>query len=208
MTTTLTCPRCGGPLRKPSGTSVAWQCGVHGEVHPVRTSHASSAEALTRLAQAAVVPVWLFWPIPAGWAVTGLAQAGDDGSGMRGCAVALSGPNPVGGPGELLLVSEEPGVGLGARFAGLDGPDAGGDVAAGPPDGLVRFNHHEFPLWQVQRPDMAAFVGEAMGSWLWLILWPATAGVLLAEQLELLDLRDPGVQLVLSFGAPSPLLHG
>lgn len=60
----------------------------------------------------------------------------------------------------------------------------------------------------MQVPERAAFVGEAMGSWLWLILWPASAGVLLVEQLELLDLRDPGVQADLPFGAPSPLLPG
>jgi len=208
MRTTPTCPRCGGPVHEPSAWSSAWQCGLHGAVHPVRTSSVSSAERLSGLARGAVVPVWLPWPIPAGWLVTGFARAGDGRSGTRGCAVALSGPNPVGGPGEMLVIAEEPGVGLGARFAGLDGPDPGDDVAAGCPDALVRFNHHEFPLWHVQVPERAAFVGEAMGSWLWLILWPATAGVLLAEHLELLDLRDPGVRLDLPFGAPSPLLPG
>jgi hypothetical protein len=177
-------------------------------VHPLRAAHASSAEELTDLARGAAVPVWLPWPVPDGWLVTGFARAGDDGSGTRGCVLALSGPNPVGGPGEMLLISEEPGIGLGARFAGLGGTDPGGDVAAGPPDGLVRYSHHEFPLWHVDGPERAAFVGEAMGSWLWLVLWPATAGLLLVEQLELVDLRDPGVELELPFGAPSPLLHG
>lgn len=205
MTTTPTCPRCGGPVH---ARSSAWQCEVHGEVHPLRVAYASSAAELRDLARGAAVPLWLPWPVPDGWLVTGFARAGDEGSGTRGCALALSGPNPVGGPGEMLLISEEPGIGLGARFAGLGGTDPGGDVAAGPPDGLVRSSHKEFPLWHVDGPERAAFVGEAMGSWLWLILWPATAGVLLVEQLELVDLRDPGVELELPFGAPSPLLHG
>ena len=143
-----TCPRCGGPVHEPSAWSSAWQCGMHGAVHPLRTSHASSAGRLRSLARGAVVPVWLPWPI-------------------RGC-----------------------------------------EVATGLPDGIVRFSHHEFPLWHVQVPERAAFAGEAMGSWLWLILWPATAGVLLVERLELLDLRDPGVEPDLPFGAPSPLLPG
>ena len=38
--------------------------------------------------------------------------------------------------------------------------------------------------------DRAAFVGEAYGVWLWLVIWPMNAAWLLAEQLDLLDLRD------------------
>jgi hypothetical protein len=108
----------------------------------------------------------------------------------------------------MLLVSEELGVGLGAGCAGLAGPDPGNDFAAGPPHALVRFGHHEFPVWNVDAPGRAAFVGEVMGNWLWLILWPDTAGVLLVEPLELRDLRDPGQDLDLPFGAQSPRLPG
>ena len=57
-------------------------------------------------------------------------------------------------------------------------------------------------------PGRAAFVGEVMGNWLWLILWPDTAGMLLVEPLELRDLRDPGQDLDLPFGATSPRLPG
>jgi hypothetical protein len=108
----------------------------------------------------------------------------------------------------MLLISEELGVGMGARFAGLDGPDPGSGVTSGPPHALVSFGHHEFPLWHVDAPERAAFVGEVMGSWLWLVLWPDTAGMLLVEPLELRDLRDPGLGLDLPFGAPSPRLAG
>jgi hypothetical protein len=211
MTAVPTCPRCGSLVqeaRLAGATPAAWYCMVHGEVWPLRAEPAPSADALRALARGAAVPVWLPWPMPTGWLVTGFARAGGDHGGTRGCAVNLSGPNPLGGPGEMLLVSEEPGIGLGARFAGLDGPDPGGDIAAGPPQGVVRSGHHDFALWQVDQPGRAAFVGEAMGAWLWVILWPATAGVLLAEQLELTDLRDPWLNLDLPFGAPSPLLRG
>jgi len=203
-----TCPRCGGPLREPSAWSSAWQCARHGEVDPLRTVSGPSAAGLEGLLRGAVVPVWLPWPLPTGWLVTGFAGAGDERSGTRGCAVAVSGPNPVGGPGEMLLVSEELGVGLGAGCAGLAGPDPGSDFAAGPPHALVRFGHHEFPVWNVDAPGRAAFAGEVMGNWLWLILWPDTAGVLLVEPLELRDLRDPGQDLDLPFGAQSPRLPG
>src|SRR5918911_954554 len=47
------------------------------------------------------------------------------------------------------------------------------------------------PLWAVPTDGgRAAFVGEAYGVWLWLVMWPASTAWLLAEQLELLDLRD------------------
>jgi hypothetical protein len=206
MRTAPTCPRCGGPLHEPSAWSSAWQCDVHGQVHPLRSSHSPTTAGLEGLLRGVAVPVWLPWPLPTAWLVTGFAGAGDERTGTKGCVVALSGPNPTGGPGEMLLVSEELGVGLGARFAGLDGPDPGGDFAAGPSHALVRFGNHEFPLWHVDAPERAAFAGEVMGTWLWLILWPDTAGMLLVDPLELRDLRDPGQELDLPFGAPSPRL--
>jgi len=134
------------------------------------------------------------------------SPSGDDRTGTRACVVALSGPNPVGGPGEMLLISEEPGVGLGAHLAGLPGPDPGPGFAAGPPHALVGFGLHEFPLWHVDAPDRAAFAGEVLGNWVWVVLWPDTAGVLLIEALPLRDLRDPGLDLDLPFGAASPRL--
>jgi hypothetical protein len=208
MNRVATCPRCSNVLRAPDIWSSAWQCDLHGAVYPLRTGLSTSRLGLEGLLRGAVVPVWVPWPLPTGWLVTGFAGAGDERTGMRGCVVALSGPNPVGGPGEMLLVSEEPGVGLGGRFAGLPGPDPGADFAAGAPAALVKFGNHEFPLWQVQVPDRAAFAGEVMGTWLWLILWPDTAGLLLVEPLQLRDLRDPGQDLDLPFGARSPRLPG
>ncbi len=143
-----------------------------------------------------------------GWLVTGFASAGDERTGSRACVVALSGPNPVGGPGDLLLVSEDLGVGLGAWLAGVDGPDPGQDFAGGPPDGFVQHDNHDIPVWHVDAPDRAAFAGEMMGQWLWLVLWPDTAGLLLVDPLPVRDLRDPGQDLDLPFGARSPRLPG
>jgi hypothetical protein len=161
--------------------------------------------SLDELLLGAEVPVWVPWPLPMAWLVTGFG-AGDERTGIRGCVVALSGPNPVGGPAEMLVVSEEMGIGLGAGLAGLDGPDPGSGFASGPSHGLVRYGHHEFPLWHVDAADRAAFAGEVLGNWLWLILWPVAAGMLLVDPLELRDLRDPGQELDLPFGARSPRL--
>ena len=175
---------------------------------PLRSALSPSPEGLEAVRRGAVVPVWVPWPLPLGWLVTGFAAAGDDRTGTRGCAVALSGPNPVGGPAELMLVSEEPGVGLGARFAGLRGPDPGAQFASGPSAAVVQYAHHEFPLWNVETTERAAFAGEVYGNWLWVVLWPQTAGLLMIEPLELRDLREPGPHQDLPYGARSPLLPG
>jgi hypothetical protein len=177
-------------------------------VQPLRPTLSPTRAGLDGLLRDARVPVWLPWPLPPGWLVTGFACVGDERTGSHGCAVALSGPNPVGGPGEMLLVSEGPCVGFGARFAGLAGPDPGDRFPDGAADSCVRFGNHEFPLWHVEAPDRAAFAGEVMGTWLWLVLWPDTAGVLLLDPMPVRDLRDLGQDFELPFGALSPLLPG
>jgi hypothetical protein len=207
MRPVLSCPRCGGVVREPSAWSSGYQCEQHGIVHPLRSALSPSRDGLEGVLRQAKVPVWLPWPLQKGWLVTGFAAAGDDRTGTVACSVAVSGPNPVDdGPAEMILVSEELGVGLGARLSGLPGPDPGAHFAKGPPAGLVEYANHEFPVWHVEATGRAAFAGEVSGSWLWLVLWPDTAGVLLVQPLALRDLRDPGQDLDLPFGAPSPQL--
>jgi hypothetical protein len=208
MRQVLTCPRCESAVREPSIWSSAYHCQQHGHVHPLRTGLSPSPEGLEGVLRGAEVPVWLPWPLPQGWLVTGFAAAGDERTGSRGCSVALSGPNPMGGAADMMLISEEPGVGLGARFAGLDGPDPGNDLTNCQPAGVVEVAHHEFPLWHVDAKGCAAFAGEVAGNWLWIVMWPDTAGMLLVEPLQLRDLRDPGQELDLPFGARSPQLPG
>ena len=208
MNAAPTCPRCGGSLSRPGPSSTAWQCHRHGAVLPLRPAYSPDSRGLRDLVRDAAVPVWLPWPLPDGWLVTGFAGAGDERTGSRAAAVAVSGPNPVGGLADMLLISEEPGVGLGARLAGIPGPDPGQGFAVGAPHALVSFGHHEFPLWHVAAPELAAFAGEVLGNWLWMVLWPDTAGMLLVEVLSLLDLRDPGQDLDLPFGPRSVRLPG
>lgn len=119
------CPKCGGRVRAPGLFADSWQCDLHGTVHPVQPVLPPSVEALGVVVHRTQVPLWMPWPLPVGWLFTGVACAGDDRSGGRATAVACSGPGPLGGIGELILVAEELGVGLGARYAGLDGPDPG-----------------------------------------------------------------------------------
>jgi hypothetical protein len=201
-----TCPRCGKPVQEPTAWSSAWRCDVHGEVHPLLPAYRPSREGLDALLRTPGVPAWLPWPLPAGWLVTGFASAGDERTGTCACAVALSGPNPLGGPADMLVVAEEPGVGLGAALAGLASVDPGAGFATAPSSASASFGNHDFPLWHVDSPDRAVFAGEIKGHWVWVVLWPDTAGSLLVEPIVLRDLRDPEQDLDLPFGAPSPRL--
>ncbi|MEV6052428.1 DUF6758 family protein [Streptomyces sp. NPDC052107] len=204
------CPRCGGRVRAPGLFADSWQCDVHGTVYPLQPVIPPSVEALAAVVRRTHVPLWLPWPLPVGWLFTGVAYAGDDRSGGRATAVACSGPGPLGGPGELILVAEELGVGLGARYAGIDGPDPGSYMnVEKPPQAKVLAAGRPTPLWHVYRTpdDRAVFAGEALGMWVWAVMWPEQAGLLMYDELVLTDLRDAGAELdLVPFGALSPRL--
>jgi hypothetical protein len=180
----------GGPVGE------LWTCDLHGAVHPVQPILPPSASVLASVIGRAHVPLWLPWPLPDHWRFGGLAYAGDHHSGARATVLAATGPSPFGGDGDLLLIAEEMGIGLGARFAGLPGPDPGPifeDTAA---HAKVYAAGRPTPLWSVpDTGDRAVFVGEARGTWLWLVLWPEIAGALLYEDLVLTDLRDAGSEI-------------
>ena len=200
------CPRCAGPLRAPDLWSSDWRCAVHGAVSPWHPATTSSVEALAHLGADAAVPVWAVEPPLPGWTLGGASWCGDGRRGHPATAVAVCGPAPLGGLAELVLVAEEPGVGFGARLAGLDGTDPG--LPEGEAAEKVIAAGHPTPLWRCDTPpDRAAFVGEAGGVWLWCVMWPADAGHLLAvEHVELVDVRD-GVPHDLVAGALCPRLQ-
>ena len=208
------CPRCSGGLSAPGMWADDWTCAAHGPVQPLAAAHPPAALWLRDVAARASVPVWLPWPLPRGWLLSGVAEAGTPRTGPTGTVVALSGPNPAPDPAEpsehpadLLLVAEQPGIGLGAHLAGLDDVDAGESVVSGAPHAKVRAGGHPAALWNVGcATDRAAYVGEAAGVWLWLVMWPATAGVLVLERLDLLDVRTADVAVQPPAGAPSPRL--
>lgn len=203
------CPRCGAELHPPGLWSNDWRCDAHGPVPPLQPVVQPSTEVLRAAAGGAGVPLWMPWPLPRGWLVTGVATAGDDRTGARATALACSGPAPLGGVAELVWVAEEMGVGLGTRFAGLEGQDAGvvPDLA---PDAKIHAAGIPTPLWSLEAgpgaEDRAVYVGEALGCWIWAVLWPATAGFLLIDDFSLVDLRDAGHELDVPCGALSPRL--
>jgi hypothetical protein len=187
--------------------SSTWDCERHGAVHPVHVVLRPAIESLHKAASSAGVPLWAPLPLLPGWTLTGFATAGDDRAPAKATVMALAGPSPLGGPADLLLIAEEPGVGIGARYAGIDDIDPGVTVA-GPPDAKVEAAGHPTALWRSpSAEDRAAFVGEAMGVWLWAVLWPPAAELVLLEHVVLHDLRDLAHDSVdLPVGAPSPRL--
>ena len=187
--------------------SSEWECGSHGAVAPYAPVALAAGEGVRQLAARSAVPVWSPLPLLAGWTLAGLARAGDERHGARATAVAFSGPSPLGGPADLVLVAEDPGTGLGARIAGTSGLDAG-EFVRGAPDAKVLASGHATALWSVAAADdRVAFVGEALGVWLWAVLWPPAAELVLLEQVELHDLRsDLHASLELPVGAPSARL--
>jgi hypothetical protein len=183
-------------------------CDVHGAVHPLQPVAHPTADVLHQVAVAAGVPVWLPWPLPKGWLVTGLAHAGDDRTGPRAVAVACTGPAPLGGACDLLLVAEEPGVGLGARYAGLESVDGGPVPDERAPDAKIHAAGHPTAVWGLpSADDRAVYVGESHGCWLWAVLWPASDGFLLIDDFVLTDVRSAGPALDVPFGALSPRLE-
>jgi hypothetical protein len=186
----------------------SWDCERHGAVHPLHVVARPGVEALHKVAGSSAVPLWVPLPLLPGWTLTGIATAGDERSAAKATVVALSGPSPLGGPADMLVIAEEPGVGVGARFAGLDEIDPG-LTAVGPPDAKVEAAGHPTALWRSpSADDRAAFVGEAMGVWLWAVLWPPAAELVLIEHVILHDLRALAHESVdLPVGAPSPRLH-
>lgn len=196
-------------LRAPSAWVTNWTCAVHGPVPPLRPFAQPSADFVRWLAARSRLPVWLPWPLPHGWVITGVGYAGSDVEGARATVVACSGPNPLGGAGELLLVADEMGVGLGAMYAGLPGPDPGAAFGDGAPQGKVQASGRLTSLWFVSSaPDRAVYAGESEGFWLWLVFFPDTAGTLLVEPIELADMATLGHEVdLLPYGALTPRLH-
>ena len=163
-----------------------------------------SRDGLDGLLRTAGVPVWLPWPLPAGWFLAGFAWAWVMSAPVSAparwrCRARTRSAAPL-----TWWSSPRNRVSAWARDGpGLDSVDPGAGFATAPPVATASFGKHDFALWQVDSPDLAVFAGEIKGYWLWLVLWPETAGVLLVEPIALRDLRDPGQDLDLPFGAAS-----
>ncbi|MGZ4494048.1 MAG: DUF6758 family protein [Nocardioides sp.] len=209
MSLTAGCPRCPSPVTEDKGE---WRCPDHGVITPLwRPAHADYEAFADHLVRSAPIPTLMPWPLIPGWAITDFGCVTKAGGEARAAFVTCAGPSDLDGVVELAIVSEEPGVGLGARCAGVDHTDPGGEIGDGPPHAKVRIGGHPVPLWSVSTAntdttfDRSVFAGEANGRWLWMVLRPASAALLLQSEWIMLDIADLGPELVeLPFGGAPP----
>lgn len=210
------CPRCPAPVGR--AAAGRWTCPEHGDVLPLwrtgETSYESFAEHLRR---AGTFPTYLPWPLGPGWSVTDAATVAVPGTDGAATLTCVSGSSQLDGPVDVIVVVEEPGTGFGARVAGLTGGDGqprldpGREVGEGPPPVRVRVDARPVGLWPVSVStspgewDRSVLAGEAEGRWLWLVLRPASAVLLLRDDWILRDVSTTGPQLVaLPFGGAAP----
>ena len=209
MSLAASCPRCPLPV---TGADEVWRCPDHGLIvplwRPVEASYDMLAEHLRRCN---AFPTLLPWPLSPGWSITDFGCVGQTGHEARASFLSCTGTSDLDGVVELSVVSEEPGVGLGSRCAGIVRTDPGDEIGAGPPHARVRIDGHPISLWSVSTSDSdhafdrSVFAGEAHGRWLWLVMRPASAALLLSDEWILLDLNDLGPELIdLSFGGAPP----
>jgi hypothetical protein len=206
------CPRCRAAEPLVDGPP---RCPVHGVVSRTLWRPEDGAEIsydvfVDHLGRAGTFPTYLPWPMSPGWSVTDFAVAADDRAWAT--ATCVSGTSELDGPVDVFVVAEEPGTGLGARCAGIDSSDPGREVGEGQPTARVRIGSQSVSLWAVStatsddRFDRSVFVGEADGRWLWLVLRPASAMLLLRDDWILRDVSSVGPPLVeVPFGGPRPV---
>ena len=207
------CPRCSAPVAPGAGAGAGgWSCPDHGPT-PAPSSYSGFSEHLTRTHG---FPTYLPWPLSPGWAVTDVAAVVDDlgdgdGARTRGTMTCCSGTSELDGPVDVMVVAEESGTGLGARCAGSTHDDPGPGLSDGAPLVRVRLDGRQVPLWAVSTSgssgewDRSVVAGEALGRWLWIIVRPASAILLLRDDWILRDVSGLGPPLVeLPFAGPAP----
>ncbi len=204
------CPRCAETVSLTSAQGIV-ACPLHGTVPALWRAATPSYDGFgVHLLAAEGFPTYLPWPLGPGWRVSDFAYVAG-GPLARATMTCSSGSSDLDGPVDLVVVAEEPATGLGARIAGL-ADDLGHDVGRGPAAAHVQLDGHPVALWPVSTSsadadfDRSVVVGEAHGRWLWLVLRPASAMLLLGEDRLLRDVSGAGPTLLeLDFGGPAPL---
>lgn len=210
MSLRVGCPRCPAPVAETGDGG--WSCPEHGVMMPLwRPMAATYDDFAAHLGQAGSFPTYLPWPLGPGWSVTDFASVGAEGRDGRATMTCVSGTSALDGPVDVIVISEEPGTGLGARCAGTVQSDPGEQIALAKPGAKVRVESLSIPLWSISTHDAgheidrSVFAGEAHGRWLWVVLRPASAMLLLADTWTLADVSGFGAELLeVPFGGHAP----
>ncbi len=210
MSLTAWCPRCREGLERAAQGA---ECPIHGGLPPLWLPGEVTYDEFTgHLRAAGDFPTYLPWPMGQGWTVTEFGVVADTFARPMATLTCCSGTSELDGPVDVFVVAEEAGVGLGARCAGLIHDDPGPDVGDGPPPVRVRIASKAVPLWAVSTSrsdhefDRSVFAGEALGRWLWIVLRPASAMLLLRDDWILRDVSGMGPPLLeMPFGGHRPV---
>ena len=205
MSSEATCPRCGAALLAPTVMHEQFECSQHGPVPPSHRPSLPDVEALVSLAARSDLPFLVPWPLPASWLFAGLQLVGGGRHPLDAVVLGFTGHGMTEGPSDVVIVAEKPGTGVGARSAGIAEPDI--DLTARPSTTKVKAAGWLTPLWAIDTPDRAVYVGQADGCWLWFVSWPDTAWSVLDDNLTLIDLRESGAPVDLPTGALLPRLQ-
>jgi hypothetical protein len=194
------CPRCSSPVT--GDGAEGWSCRDHGPITPLWRTRSSGYDAFTEHLDASrPLPTWLPWPLLPGWSVSDFGCVARPGRDARATFISCTGTTDLDGVVEVDVVAEEPGVGLGARCAGVARTDPGADIG-GPAHVKIHLDGHPVSLWALSTSDCDAsfdrsvFAGEAQGRWLWLVMRPASAALLLKDEWSLSDVSGLGTQLI------------
>ena len=201
-------------------------CPVHGVVEPLWRPERADYDSFAELVGRSDLPTYLPWPMSPGWSISDFGCVGSGGQ-VRASVTTTVGTSDLDGDVEVTVVSEDPGVGLGARCAGTSYDDPGPQISNGPAAIHVRAGGRTVPMWLVDdavdhapSPDplaelsavedellaRAVFAGEADGRWLWLVIKPASAALLLHDDWLLADVTGFGPEaLEMPFGGRRPL---
>lgn len=209
MTLAAGCPRCSSPV---TDEEREWRCPDHGTIVPLwRPASADYDSFAEHLCRSAGMPTLMPWPLSPGWSVTDHGVVAGATGPVKATFTTCSGTSDLDGVVELSVISEEPGVGLGARCARITRTDPGSEIGDGPPLAKVRIDGHPISMWPVLTSDTdttfdrSVFAGEAHGRWLWLVLRPASAALLLKDEWIVCDVAALGPELIdLPFGNSPP----
>jgi hypothetical protein len=194
------CPRCAATV---TGSGTAWTCPTHERIVPLWRAVDPEYDAFAEhLVLSRPLPTWAPWPLPPAWQLTDFGCVGLEGSAAQASFASVAGPSDPDGIVEVSVVTEEPGVGLGARCGGVSHTDPGREAGVGAPPTRIRVDGTSVPMWLVPTGvdggtlDRAVLAGESRGRWLWLVVRPASAALLLGEMAPLVDLSALGPELV------------
>lgn len=212
------CPRCPAPLDAADPGDVPDSgsgCAGHGTWPTLWRAEESAYDAFVEHLRAARdFPTYLPWPMGPGWVVSDFGVVTEGSGAPVATLTCASGTSELDGPVDALLVAEEAGVGLGARCAGVPGSDPGHAVRGQSPLVKVRIGSTSVPLWAVSTHadrtatelDRTVLAGEAGGRWLWVVLRPASAILLMRDEWILRDVSGGGPLLVeMPFAGPGPV---